>query len=176
MSTRGGLRAASKQKSYPDNYYLLLRCIACLATLTCPGTIPTATTQKLSSWVALTCSTTACTLQWTMVTNLKKKLDKSPLLGLETAYRIDDGWMMPLLASFRCLIKVVEGKAQWKVDPYKVWQQVGSRLIEMMHDITEDSFANNTNMAGKKASFYGPLYNLVESEYKTIQLKQLGIE
>jgi hypothetical protein len=115
-------------------------------------------------------------LQWTTVRTLKTKKEKTPLLNLEVGYRIDDGWLIPLLAAFRCLVRVKDGKASWKCDPRKVWKQVGSRLVEMLHESTEDSFANNTNMAGKKASFYVPLYNMVESEYKTMLLKEHGIE
>ena len=65
-------------------------------------------------------------LQWDgAVKQLKRTTDVLPLTGAEVEYRIADGWMIPLLAAFRSLVRVKDGRAEWIVRPEVIYGRTG---------------------------------------------------
>jgi len=110
------------------------------------------------------------------VTNLaNKKADILPLSGTPVSYRVADGWLIPLLAAFRSLIKINDqGKAHWTVDPKLVYDRVGGKLIRILYE-SGLPMGRNPNAVGKTENVYRQLYEQVDSERKSILLEQQGL-
>lgn len=111
-------------------------------------------------------------VQWEgAVKKLERKRDILPLTGLEVDYRVADGWLIPLLAAFRALVQVKNGKATWLVDPRVIYKRVGGRLIRILYE-TNNTLGKNPNAVGKYENVYRQLYAEVESELKSYLLEQ----
>jgi hypothetical protein len=105
------------------------------------------------------------------VTKLKRTVDTLPLTGAQVEYRVADGWLIPMLAAFRALIQVDDGKARWMVDQNEVYKRVGGRLIRIVYE-TGGLLGNNPNAVGKNENVYRQLYDAVDSEMKSIILEK----
>jgi len=98
-----------------------------------------------------------------------KKPFKLPLTGWETKYFIPDGWLYPLLASFRQLLafpKNGRGTVKWVTDPQKVFDKFGHEFVA---DIVEQSYAlgQNPNATGKSR----PLWNNLRTKMELYRMK-----
>jgi hypothetical protein len=112
-------------------------------------------------------------VQWEgAVKSLQRTKDKLPLTGEEVKYRIADGWMIPLLASFRALLQQTNGTVTWMADPKEVYKRIGGRLIRILYE-THDQLGKNPNAVGKYENVYRQLYAEVESELKSLLLEKL---
>lgn len=105
------------------------------------------------------------------VKKLERKKDTLPLTGEEVDYRIADGWVIPLIAAFRALVKAGNGKASWLVDPKVIYKRVGGRLIRILYE-THITLGKNPNAVGKYENVYRQLYAEVDSELKSYLLEQ----
>jgi hypothetical protein len=74
-----------------------------------------------------------------------------PLLQEKTAYGITDGWIYPLLASFRALLdfpKKSNGRVTWKRDPQKFFDEFGHNIVLDLVEFSEE-YGRNPNATGK---------------------------
>lgn len=95
-------------------------------------------------------------------TQNKPRMEKEPLLfiGSDSEYRIPSGFIYPILASFRNLVKIKDGRCEWKTDPIKLFEElknelgntVGKQAIEF----------KNPNKLGKDEATWKMCYQSVE--------------
>ena len=91
------------------------------------------------------------------------KPKKLPLTGQETRHVLPDGWLYPLLASFRVLLewpKNAKDEVKWKIDPYEYFDKNGSELVIDVVGQSED-LGRNANAAGKSRMLWRGLRNTV---------------
>lgn len=99
------------------------------------------------------------------VTYREGKAFTLPLTGLRTKYFVPDGWLYPLLASFRMLLdfpKGGKGKVKWAVPaPEDFFNKHGHELVG---DVVEQSenLGRNPNATGKSRPLWGALRSRVE--------------
>jgi hypothetical protein len=93
-----------------------------------------------------------------------------PLSQQKTQYLIPDGWLYPILGSFRMLLKYNSppGFAEWLLDPFRFFDGIGSNLIA---DVVEESEAMNHNAASVGKS--RPLWNSLR---KSVEMRRLNIQ
>jgi hypothetical protein len=102
---------------------------------------------------------------------LKRTTDTLPLTQAQVEYRIADGWLIPLLAAFRALVQVKNGKAAWLVHPDVIYKRIGGRLIRILYE-THTTLGKNPNAVGKYENVYRQLYAEVDSELKSYLLEK----
>ncbi len=94
-----------------------------------------------------------------------KRAKMLPLTRQTTQYVLPDGWLYPLLASFRILLdwpKSTRNKVKWEINPFKFFDKHGPELVM---DIVEQSqeLGNNPNAAGKSRMLWSGLKTKVEN-------------
>lgn len=94
---------------------------------------------------------------------------KLPLSSTETKYLIPDGWLYPIVASFRMLLDFPNngsGKARWVYDPQKFFTERGHELVG---DVVEqsESLGRNPQSTGKSR----PLWNNLRTKMELHRLK-----
>lgn len=78
---------------------------------------------------------------------------------------IPDGWMYPLLAAFRALLRWRDGKNRqvyWKTDPFKYFDTHGPELVADVVSQSEQ-LGNNPNATGKSRVLWSSLRIKVEN-------------
>lgn len=95
-------------------------------------------------------------------TENKARMEKEHLLFLdrESEYRIPSGFIYPILASFRNLVRIKDGRCEWKADPISFFEglkeelstTVGKQAIEF----------KNPNKLGKDEATWKMCYQAVE--------------
>lgn len=88
-----------------------------------------------------------------------------PLTGSKTQYVLPDGWLYPLLAAFRELLKWPNngrGKVRWSLDPFVFFDGHGVTLVS---DVVEQSqeLGSNPNSTGKSRMLWSGLRRTVEN-------------
>ena len=87
---------------------------------------------------------------------------KLPFLGEESTYRIPSGFIYPILAAFRNLVRCSKEKCEWKTNPVKFFHELKQELAER---IGEQALGfRNPNKLGKDNATWGRCYDLVELE------------
>lgn len=105
----------------------------------------------------------------------EKKARVLPLTELRTQYVLPDGWLYPLLGSFRMLLdwpKGGRGKVQWITDPFKFFGEYGHELVRDVIDQSEE-LGRNPNTCGKSKRLWSGLRMLVKdklNESRTISI------
>lgn len=97
--------------------------------------------------------------------NKSTKAKELPLTGNRTQYVLADGWLYPLLASFRMLLewpKAGRGEVKWKTDPFKFFSEHGSELVYFLVERSEE-LGRNPNATGKSKGVWGGLKIMVEN-------------
>jgi hypothetical protein len=80
-----------------------------------------------------------------------------PLTGLKTNYIIPNGFIFPLLASFRALVVHKPDGAAWRVDPFAFFDKYGKKLVaELIEQV--DAQGGNPNVAGKRKLVYTAIH------------------
>jgi hypothetical protein len=81
-----------------------------------------------------------------------------PLTGLKTNYIIPNGFLFPLLASFRALVAHKNGgETAWKIDPFVFFDKYGKKLVaELIEQV--DAQGGNPNVAGKRKLVYTAIH------------------
>ena len=100
------------------------------------------------------------------VTYLEKKPKKLPLTGKKTHHVVPDGWLYPLLASYRALLRWRNGKknrVSWVVDPFDYFDKYGSEQIADVIWMCEQ-LGNNANATGKCRPLWSGLRVKVENQ------------
>lgn len=92
----------------------------------------------------------------------KKGAVELPFIGAESGYRIPSGFIYPILASFRNLVRHDAEKCSWKKPPLELFEELKvelvSRLIEQAREF------RNPNKLGKDNATWGRCYDFVELE------------
>jgi hypothetical protein len=88
-----------------------------------------------------------------------------PLTQQSTRYVLPDGWLYPLVACFRVLLKRSKGakcNVKWAMDPFKFFDKYGADLVK---DVVEQSeqLGNNPNATGKSRMLWSSLRAKVEN-------------
>ncbi len=97
------------------------------------------------------------------------KTFKLPLSGNETKYLVPDGWLYPVLAAFRMLLKQAEGTASsWVTDPFDYFKSHGAELVGIVVEQSQ-ALGYNPQAAGKSR----PLWSNLR---KTVELERLKLE
>jgi hypothetical protein len=82
-----------------------------------------------------------------------------PLTGAKSNYDIPNGYIFPLLASFRPLIAYnAAEKAEWKASPFKFFDDYGAELIQVLIEQI-DNLGGNPQLAGKSRAVYTSLHD-----------------
>ena len=88
-----------------------------------------------------------------------------PLTGDRTQYVVPDGWLYPLLGSFRVLLdsrKNSKVPSKWAVDPFGFFDDHGSQLIPTIVE-TSVELGSNPNAVGKSKRVWEALRDKVEN-------------
>jgi hypothetical protein len=92
------------------------------------------------------------------------KLFKLPLSGNETKYLVPDGWLYPVLAAFRMLLKQAEGKpSKWVTDPFDYFKNHGAELVGIVVEQSQ-ALGYNPQAVGKSRPLWSNLRKTVELE------------
>ncbi|HOK65392.1 MAG TPA: AIPR family protein [Anaerohalosphaeraceae bacterium] len=96
-----------------------------------------------------------------------------PLTNKEIQYVIPDGWLYPLLGSFRALLRWPRGRGrvEWKTDPFKFFDDYGWELVSYIVSQSEQ-LGNNPNATGKSSVLWGSLRDKVENKILRIEAEQ----
>jgi len=82
-----------------------------------------------------------------------------PLTGAKSNYDIPNGYVFPLLASFRALVTYNEkGEAEWKSSPFKFFDDYGPELTQVLIEQV-DNLGGNPQLAGKSRAVYTSLHD-----------------
>lgn len=84
---------------------------------------------------------------------------KTLFLETNTEYKVSSGYILPVFGSFRVLINDDGSTLSWRIDPFKMWDEVGADLLKN----TFESSRNNPQDAGKNASIWSNNYSKVEN-------------
>lgn len=105
----------------------------------------------------------------------KTKARELHLSGKRTQYVLPDGWLYPLLASFRMLLvwpKNGRGDVKWAKDPFDLFSQKGSELVYFLVERHEE-LGRNANATGKSKGVWSGLRDKVENWLLREKLRQL---
>lgn len=98
------------------------------------------------------------------------------LSGEKTQYVLPDGWLYPLLASFRMLLdwpKSGRGEVKWVKNPFDFFSLHGHELVSFLVDRSEE-LGRNPNATGKSNGVWLGLRDMVEKWQLKEKLSQLG--
>lgn len=76
---------------------------------------------------------------------------------MQMDYASPNGFILPILGSFRALVTEKDGKYIWVKDPFEVLEKVGSTLVNRTIDMSRQ-LGNNPNATGKSTSLWELLY------------------
>ncbi len=83
---------------------------------------------------------------------------KLPLTGMESEHEVPNGALYPLLASLRALVRIENGQAHWRTDPFKFFEEYGGELVENLIAQLE-SLSDNPQTLGKNKVAYTSLFD-----------------
>jgi hypothetical protein len=81
-----------------------------------------------------------------------------PLTGAEAPKELTNGYVFPLLAAFRALVDYEDGKAKWKINPFKFFENKGPELVSVLIEQV-DNLYGNPQQAGKSRAVYTSLHD-----------------
>jgi len=105
----------------------------------------------------------------------KAKARELHLSGNRTQYVLPDGWLYPLLASFRMLLewpKGGRGTVKWAKDPYTFFSQHGHELVYFLIERDEE-LGRNPNATGKSKGVWLGLRDKVKTQLLEERISQL---
>lgn len=87
----------------------------------------------------------------------------TPFLGYDIGYDISTGYVYPIFAAFRCLLRYDGEKEEvsWIFDPVKIWNEIGSSIVQTTFDSS-----NNPQLVGKDKQVW-------ISNYRTVRMYRL---
>jgi hypothetical protein len=98
-----------------------------------------------------------------------------PLTGMKTQYVLTDGWLYPLLASFRMLLdwpKNGRGEVKWVKNPHEFFSENGSALVFLLVERSEE-LGRNPQSTGKSKGVWEGLRGKVRNWLLEEKLSQL---
>ena len=92
----------------------------------------------------------------------KPRMEKEHLLFInkESDYRIPNGFIYPILAAFRNLVKIKDGKCEWKIDPVEFFETLKEELATIVGKQALEF--KNPNKLGKDEATWKMCYQAVE--------------
>lgn len=96
----------------------------------------------------------------TEVSSRRMNKVKLPFIDKESSYRIPSGFIYPILAGFRNLIKKEPDKCTWKIDPVKLFEEIKIELASRVGDQALEF--RNPNKLGKDKATWRACYDSVE--------------
>lgn len=87
-------------------------------------------------------------------------------------YSISQGLLFPILGSFRSLIIEKNGKFEWAVNPFDIWNNVKVKLVSNTIEMSRQ-LGNNPQSAGKSSTLWTQNYDAVNTEKIKIMYKQI---
>ena len=78
----------------------------------------------------------------------------------EMNYTIPKGIMYPVLGAFRALIVEKDGKYDWCVSPFSVWNEKREQIVNSVLE-SSASFGNSPDKLGKSTLLWDALYNII---------------
>jgi hypothetical protein len=92
-----------------------------------------------------------------------KVVSKTKFRQEDSIYRVPDGLIYPLVASFRAAVELDDstGKYEWKRDVFSLYDELRQQLATKIMKYTE-AIGNNPNAVGKDANAWDILYMTVE--------------
>lgn len=105
----------------------------------------------------------------------KAKARELPLSGMRTQYVLPDGWLYPLLASFRTLLvwpKNGRGSVTWAKNPFDLFSLKGSELVYFLVERHEE-LGRNANATGKSKGVWSGLRDKVVTWVLEERVRQL---
>jgi len=81
--------------------------------------------------------------------------------GGESTFRIPSGFIYPILASFRNLVRVEGSKCSWKADPFKFFAELEEELVSVVGE--QALSLKNPNALGKDMATWRLCYAIVEN-------------
>lgn len=101
-------------------------------------------------------------LKGVIPTSNKPRMDQVnlPFIGEQSAYRIPNGFIYPVLAAFRNLIRINNDKCEWKTDPIKFFNELKDDLAKIVGKQAIEF--NNPNKLGKDEATWTMCYQTVE--------------
>lgn len=101
-------------------------------------------------------------LKGVIYTQNKSRMDKEHLVftGQDSEYRIPSGFIYPILAAFRNLVKVKDGKCEWKTDPIIFFDALKEELATTVGKQAQEF--KNPNKLGKDEATWKMCYQAVE--------------
>lgn len=112
----------------------------------------------------------AGSLAWMDYKNIdkKQKLFYFPFIEKESSYKLTNGALFPILASFRWFIKYDSHdklNMTWKIpfaEILKIWDEIAIQLLRATAELC-DELGNNPNALGKSKSNWGNMFNIVKA-------------
>lgn len=88
--------------------------------------------------------------------------EELPFTEKESNYRIPNSFIYPILASFRNLVQIKDGKCSWKILPVKLFRELKNDLAVRLGEQAKE--LRNPNKLGKDSATWGRCYDLVAIE------------
>lgn len=96
----------------------------------------------------------------TEVSNRRMDTVKLPFTGKESSYRIPSGFIYPILAGFRNLVKCNAEKCTWKSDPIKLFEELKFNLASRVGEQAIEF--RNPNKLGKDKATWRACFDSIE--------------
>ena len=80
--------------------------------------------------------------------------------NIEMDYTIPKGIMYPVLGAFRALVCEKNGKYDWVVSPFKVWNEKKEQIVTSVLE-SSAQFGNSPDKLGKSTLLWDSLYNII---------------
>lgn len=113
---------------------------------------------------------------WKGIDSSSKKVFKTKYYQEEMKYGISQGFIYPILAAFRALIKEKDGKYIWEIDPFTVWDSIKSKLVGNTIEMSRQ-LGSNPQSTGKSSTLWAQNYDAVDtSKLKLIIEKMKSLE
>ena len=84
-----------------------------------------------------------------------------PLTQAKTNYLLPDGWLYPILGAFRMLLRFEGKTADWVLDPFELFSQIGPSLARAVTDVSYE-LGSNPQATGKSRTLWNTLRQSVE--------------
>jgi len=98
----------------------------------------------------------------TEVSNRRMSKTELPFIEKESSYRIPSGFIYPILAAFRNIVKCNAEKCEWKTDPVKLFGELKNELSKRVGEQAIEF--RNPNKLGKDMATWRLCYDVVEKE------------
>lgn len=104
--------------------------------------------------------------------NKKQQQFHSKFTNKEIDYQISQGFIFPILSSFRALLEDKDGTVHWVVDPIDIWNKIGAKLVSNTVDMSRE-LGNNPQSAGKSTTLWSQNFDAVNTAKLQAKLSAL---